>query len=92
MTKYNPVKNAKNLLKLGVVTGAGYGALGALGSIAPKEAGPALNTIGSGLQLGAIGGLAHAGLGLAGSLGGGKNKHKHIEHKVVKGLLHKHKW
>jgi len=66
------MREAKNTVGVGVTSMAGYGVLGAMGSVPgmPAQAAGVIPIAGAGLQLANVGQLAKTGLSLAKSLQG----------------------
>ena len=77
MTKKNSImREAKKTVKLGIVSGAGLGAIGALGAVAPAGAAGVTRAAGAGLTLANIGQLAKTGMVVTEVIGVEKKKGK----------------
>ena len=70
------MKEAKNTIKLGIVSGAGMVGVGALGVIAPAGATKVTGIVGAGLTLANVGQLGKTGMVVAENLGVKKKKGK----------------
>ena len=69
---------AKQSVGIGIVGGAGLGAMGAMSNIhgMPAQASGVTRAAGAGIQLAAVGQTAKIGLSLTGMFGGGEKKKK----------------
>ena len=81
------MKNAKNTVKLGIVSGVGMGVMGAMGAPAGLT-----NTVGAGLNIANIGQMGKTGMDVAGMFSDKKSKNcmkkgKHVHNRVISNMI-----